>query len=77
MKTLQILALSIMLTGTGLATCPASVTCPQDGAIMYPDGQIMYKAGVEFHEYTHTVWGPYDPTKPPEKHTQWVECRTN
>ncbi len=77
MKTLRTLALSIMLTGTCLAACPASVTCPQDGATMYPDGQIKYEAGVEFHEYAHTVWGAYDPTKPPTVHKVWIECTSN
>ena len=77
MKTVRVLAVITLLTGICFAACPASVTCPQDGATMYPDGQIKYEAGVEFHEYAHTVWGPYDPTKPPARHTQWVECKTN
>ena len=74
MRVLRLFISFLLLTGACFAVCPSSVTCPEDGATMYPTGQVQYVNGNEEHEYAHTVWGAYDPNKPPAKHTAWVVC---
>lgn len=77
MRIIRGFLLLLVLTGVCFAACPSSMICPSDGTTMYPTGKIRFVAGHEEHEYAHTVWGPYDPTKPPAKHTEWMVCKAN
>jgi len=76
MKIAKTLLAVLLLTGMCFAACPASQTCPEDGAEMYPTGQVRFVNGMEEHQYAHTAWGPnQDPTKAAPVHRMWVVCK--
>jgi hypothetical protein len=77
----------LLLVGLGFANCPpATVTCPEDNAVMYATGQMKYVNGAREYEFVHETVVPSDPQpydprnqqpyKAPKtiKHTTWVVC---
>lgn len=69
---LLIASVLLILSGLAFASCPDSVTCPEDGATMVQDGQQRMVAGHMEREYFHMGWD--QKTQTAVRHTLWVMC---